>query len=160
VIAAAFIRRWWPYLLAGAAIVGVVGTITVQAKRIDALQGQLITAKADAKAAKAQAKASEALRGQERDQARASFASADTRCSQRIITARDAGEAIGEIVNYGTDSHTGGPSDPARYSQGGTADRPNRGIVPAGQLRRVIGQAAAADRAVGLPVGSNSGAAK
>lgn len=99
---------------------------------------------------------SEDMRADEQAQAQQSFNAATERCEQRVDSARDAGRAIQEIVTYGNSLQVV-PADAGHEHDAAGAG--NRGIVPAGQLRRVIGQAAAGG-AAGMSGGSNGGAAK
>lgn len=72
------------------------------------------------------AKLSETLRARELQQGQAAFAAMSDRCDDRILRARESGAVIGEIV-HGT---------------GVQSSQSISGIVPASQLRRVIGQPA------------------
>lgn len=138
-------------LLAIVLVVAAVQTVRIEGfgiwpLRIEGLQDKAdrferewLAAKQQLKDAKANLKASEELRMRERQQDTTSFTDQAQRCAQRITTARDAAKAIEEITHGQAHS---------------TVPAATRGIVPAGQLRRVIGQAAPA-QATGVPAGGN-----
>lgn len=113
-------------LLAGALAITVLG-LAVQTWRVSSLKAANATLQADVKAAKEATRISEGLRAQEQADASASYGELSNRCEQRVSEARDAAQAIGEIIN-------------ANGTNDGGSRGADRGIVPAGQLRRVIGQ--------------------
>ena len=106
---------------------------------IEGLQDKAGRLEDQAKAARAAVEQSEELRGQEQDQARAAFSAISERCEKRSTTARDAAAAIEEIVHYGQgNAPSAAPSDDERGDFRGDA----RSVVPADQLRRIVGQTA------------------
>lgn len=126
-------------ILAGALIAALVG-FGIQTVRVSSLKADNVRLAGNAKAAKEAAALSEALRAQEQVQDKASFAAASERCEQRVATAIDAARAIEEVTN-------------ATVSNVQPAGGADRAIVPAAQLRRIIGQAQGA--ATGVSAGSN-----
>lgn len=117
----AFVRRFWPVL----AIAVVAGVFVFQARTISNLREDKAQLATQLKAAKEATALSEAMRAQEQEQSSVSYSDLSTRCEQRINTAREASQAIEEITNVEVDVPNTGSARP---------------IVPAGQLRRVIGQ--------------------
>lgn len=108
----------------------------IQTARIDGLQTKNAKLGLELAQATEAARLSEQLRGQEQAQDQGSYADQSARCEQRVITAIDAARAIEEITNAN--------ASPV------IADRP---IVPAIELRRIIGQTGRG--AAGVPTGSN-----
>jgi len=122
--------------LLGGALFAAVVAFGVQTWRVDKLQFANAELSRQLKDAKAAADLSEQLRGQEQAQDHTSYADQSARCEQRVITALDAARAIEEITNANSSS--------------AVADRP---IVPAIELRRIIGQTGSGTARV--PTGSD-----
>lgn len=142
--AIAYIRGMAVQLLGGALVAALIG-FSVQTWRIGRLKADVVQVTAERDAALKTASLSEALRGQEQTQDKASFTSADQRCDDRVNTARDAAATIKEIVHV-----------PAFVQAPGYSGAvPDRALVPAAQLRRIVGQARDGEAAV-LPAGGNS----
>lgn len=121
----------------GGALLASTVAFGVQTWRIDGLQAKNAQLVQQLKDTKAAADLSEQLRATEQSQDRTSYADQSERCEQRVVTALDAARAIEEITNAN--------SSPA------TAGRP---IVPAIELRRIIGQSAQGGTA-GVPARGN-----
>lgn len=106
---------------------------------IEGLRDKAERFEGEAKAAVKVIGETERLRAEENAQARASFTAISERCEKRITTARDAAAAIEEIVHYGQGNAPGAASsDDERGDFRGDA----RSVVPADQLRRIVGQTA------------------
>ena len=108
--------------------------------KIEGLKAKASRLEGEASAARKAAAEAGKLRDQEQGQDQASFSAQSTRCAERTIQAVDAGRAIEEITRY--------DAIPVPAADSG------RGIVGAGQLRRIVGQPSAAQAAV-VPAGSN-----
>lgn len=139
----AAIRAWLATraiaLLCGALAVALIGA-AVQSWRVSSLKADNAKLRGEVKTAVETVKLSEAMRAQEQVQDKNSYADLSDRCEARVTTAIDAARAIHEVTN-------------ANVSNDRANAGADRAIVPASQLRRIIGQAQGGP--VGLPAGSD-----
>lgn len=117
-----------------AAIISVVAFAGVQTVRLNSAQAANDKLRLEVAGMKLAVDLSEQLRGQEQAQASTSYADLSSRCEQRVDQARKAQSIIEGITN-GTFTH---PSVPAASVNPGAT----RALVPAGELRGIVGQPA------------------
>lgn len=136
--------------------VGMVASVAfggVQTLRIKALKTEAAQMASELMDAQSAFMVSEQNRDKEQAQAVASYQAASDRCEARVDQARKAASIIEGITNgYRYDAGTTAGSL-------GAVPGATRSIVPAGELRGIIGQAAGS-QAAGVSSGSKPGAAR